>query len=58
VSKLQDFVVEQEKDDLERGYTISFDFPRKFANSLIGKGGENIDKLREEFYVDIKVDST
>lgn len=57
VSKLQDFVVEQEKDDLERGYTISFDFPQKFANFLIGKRGENINKLREEFDVDIKVDS-
>jgi transcription antitermination factor NusA-like protein len=57
VSKFQDFVVEQEKDDLERGYTISFDFPQKFANFLIGKRGENINKLREEFDVDIKVDS-
>ncbi|KAF4216212.1 hypothetical protein CNMCM8980_006576 [Aspergillus fumigatiaffinis] len=57
VSKLQDFVVEQEKDDLERGYTISFDFPQKFANFLIGKRGENINKLREEFDVDIKVDN-
>ncbi|RHZ52143.1 hypothetical protein CDV55_102741 [Aspergillus turcosus] len=57
VSKLEDFVVEQEKDDLERGYTISFDFPQKFANFLIGKRGENINKLCEEFDVDIKVDS-
>lgn len=57
VAKLQDFVVGQEKDDLERGYTISFDFPQKFANFLIGKRGENINKLREEFDVDIKVDN-
>ncbi|KAF7169683.1 hypothetical protein CNMCM6106_004523 [Aspergillus hiratsukae] len=46
--------MEQEKDDLERGYTISFDFPHKFANFPIGKRGENINKLREEFDVDIK----
>lgn len=57
IAKLQAFVVEQEKDDLERGYTTSFDFPQKYANFLIGKRGENINKLREEFDVDIKVDS-
>ncbi|KAJ5832847.1 K Homology domain type 1 [Penicillium riverlandense] len=51
------FVVEQEKDDLERGYTTSFDFPQKYANFLIGKRGENINKLREEFDVDIKVEN-
>ncbi|KAE8374663.1 hypothetical protein BDV26DRAFT_295793 [Aspergillus bertholletiae] len=56
-SKLQVFVAEQEKDDLERGYTTSFDFPQKFANLLIGKKGENINKLREEFDVDIKVEN-
>ncbi|KAJ5093454.1 K Homology domain type 1 [Penicillium angulare] len=57
VAKLEAFVVEQEKDDLERGYITSFDFPQKFANFLIGKRGENINKLREEFDVDIKVEN-
>lgn len=56
-SKLEAFVVEQEKDDLERGYTTSFDFPQKYANFLIGKRGENINKLREEFDVDLKVEN-
>ncbi|KAL1882591.1 hypothetical protein Plec18167_003008 [Paecilomyces lecythidis] len=56
-SKIGAFVVEQEKDDLERGYTTSFDFPQKFANFLIGKRGENINKLRDEFDVDIKVEN-
>lgn len=56
-AKLEAFVVEQEKDDLERGYTTSFDFPQKYANFLIGKRGENINKLREEFDVDIKVEN-
>ncbi|PYH57073.1 putative RNA binding effector protein Scp160 [Aspergillus niger CBS 101883] len=55
-SKIQAFVVEQEKDDLERGYTTTFDFPQKYANFLIGKRGENINKLRDEFDVDIKVE--
>ncbi|KAK1143283.1 hypothetical protein N8T08_006810 [Aspergillus melleus] len=57
ISALQAFVVEQEKDDLERGYTTTFDFPQKYANFLIGKKGENINKLREEFDVDIKVEN-
>jgi predicted PilT family ATPase len=57
VSKIQEFVAEQERDDLERGYTTSFDFPQKFANFLIGRKGENINKLREEFDVDIKVEN-
>jgi ribosomal protein S3 len=56
-AKLEAFVVEQEKDDLERGYTTTFDFPQKYANFLIGKRGENINKLREEFDVDIKVEN-
>lgn len=57
VAKINDFVRQQEKDDLERGYTVNFDFPQKFANFLIGRRGENINKLREEFDVDIKVDN-
>ncbi|OGE48881.1 hypothetical protein PENARI_c025G06788 [Penicillium arizonense] len=57
VAKLEAFVMEQEQDDLERGYTVSFDFPQKYANFLIGKRGENINKLREEFDVDIKVEN-
>ncbi|KAJ5727219.1 hypothetical protein N7493_005039 [Penicillium malachiteum] len=56
-AKLDAFVIEQEQDDLERGYTNTFDFPQKFANFLIGKRGENINKLREEFDVDIKVEN-
>ncbi|KKZ60233.1 hypothetical protein EMCG_05043 [[Emmonsia] crescens] len=56
-SKIESFVLEQQKDDLERGYTTSFDFPQKYANFLIGKRGENINKLREEFDVDIKVEN-
>lgn len=56
-SNIAAFVVQQEKDDLERGYTTTFDFPQKFAHFLIGKRGENINKLREEFDVDIKVDN-
>jgi len=49
------FIEQEEKDELERGFTLTFDFPQRFANQLIGKGGSNIRKLREEFDVDIQV---
>ncbi|KAF1953210.1 hypothetical protein CC80DRAFT_151862 [Byssothecium circinans] len=54
-AKILSFIEQEEKDELERGYTTSFDFPQKFANYLIGKRGDNIKKLREEFDVDIQV---
>lgn len=54
-TKVLAFIEQEEKDELERGYTTSFEFPQKYANVLIGKGGENIRKLREEYDVDIQV---
>ncbi|KAF2641070.1 hypothetical protein P280DRAFT_468737 [Massarina eburnea CBS 473.64] len=54
-AKILAFIEQEEKDELERGYTTSFDFPQKFANYLIGKRGDNIKKLRDEFDVDIQV---
>lgn len=57
VPKIVAFVQEQEQDEKERDNKISFDFPQKFANVLIGKKGENINKLRDEFDVDIKVEN-
>ncbi|KAF2139453.1 uncharacterized protein K452DRAFT_320563 [Aplosporella prunicola CBS 121167] len=53
--KILAFIEQEKKDELERGYTTSFDYPQKFANILIGKRGENIRKLREEFDVEIQV---
>lgn len=54
-SKILAFVEQEKQDEIERGYTITFDYPQKFANYLIGKKGENIKKYREEFDVDIQV---
>ena len=54
-TKILAFVESEKQDELERGFTMSFDFPQKYANFLIGKRGENINKLREEFDVDIQV---
>ena len=53
--KIVAFVESEKQDEKERGHITSFDFPQKFANVLIGKGGENINKYREEFDVDIQV---
>ena len=52
---IQAFVEAEKRDELERGHVTSFEFPKKHANFLIGKRGENINKLREEFDVDIQV---
>ncbi|EAS35883.3 RNA binding effector protein [Coccidioides immitis RS] len=57
VPKIIAFVQEQEQDEKERDNKISFEFPQKFANVLIGRKGENINKLRDEFDVDIKVEN-
>ena len=54
-AKILAFLQQAEKDEMERSYTTSFDFPQKFANLLIGRRGENINKLREQFDVEIQV---
>ena len=53
--KIAAFVEQEKQDELERGHVTSFDFPQKYANYLIGRRGENINKYREEFDVDIQV---
>jgi transcription antitermination factor NusA-like protein len=53
--KCRAFVEQEKEDEKERGYTLEFDFPQKFANHLIGKGGSNIRDLREKFDVEIQV---
>lgn len=55
-AKVNAFIEQAIQDEKERGFTLSFDFPQKHANQLIGKGGSNIRDLREKFDVEIKVD--
>ena len=55
VERVLAFIESEKQDELERGHTMSFEFPQKYANVLIGKKGENVAKLREEFDVDIQV---
>jgi len=54
-AKILAFLEQEEKDELERGHITTFDFPQKFANFLIGKNGEKIKKLRNDYDVDIQV---
>ncbi|KAI1118440.1 putative RNA binding effector protein Scp160 [Nemania sp. NC0429] len=49
------FVEQEKEDEKERGFTMKFEFPQKFANHLIGKAGSHINELREKFDVDIQV---
>ncbi|KAL8905030.1 MAG: hypothetical protein Q9207_002886 [Kuettlingeria erythrocarpa] len=54
-TKLLQFLESEKQDELERGHITSFEYPQKFANQLIGRRGETINKFREEFDVDIQV---
>ncbi|SPO04980.1 related to SCP160 protein [Cephalotrichum gorgonifer] len=54
-TKIGEWVEQAKEDEKERGFTLSFDFPQKFANHLIGKGGSNIRDLRDKFDVEIQV---
>ena len=55
VAQINSFLEAEKRDELERGHVTSFEFPQKYANYLIGKRGENINKYREEFDVEIQV---
>ena len=54
--KCLEFIEQEKQEEKERGFTLEFDFPQKFANHLIGKGGSHIRELREKFDVEIQVD--
>lgn len=53
--KIAAFIEAEKQDELERGHITTFDYPQKFANYLIGRKGESINKYREEFDVDINI---
>ena len=52
--KIAAFVEAEKRDELERHLVTSFEFPQKHMNQLIGRRGENINKLRDEFDVNIR----
>ena len=53
-AKVNVFIEAEKQDELERGHVTSFDFPQKHMSHLIGRRGENINKYRDEFDVDIQ----
>ena len=55
-AKVEAFIEQAKEDEKERGFSLSFEFPQKHANQLIGKGGSHIRELRDKFDVEIKVD--
>ena len=52
--KIEQFLMEAEQDEKERGYTTTFDFPAKYNANLVGRGGAHINQLREKH--DVQVD--
>ncbi|KAL9113536.1 MAG: hypothetical protein Q9227_002274 [Pyrenula ochraceoflavens] len=52
---IAEFIDQQEKEEAERGYTVSFEFPLKHISQLVGREGSSINKLRDDFDVDIFV---
>jgi polyribonucleotide nucleotidyltransferase len=52
--KVLAFIKQEEKDELERSYTTSCEFPQEYIKNLIGSHGSNINKLRDEFDCEIQ----
>lgn len=53
-AKIIVFLEDAERDESERGYTTTFDFPAKFNGYLIGREGGRIRELKDQFDVNIK----
>ncbi|KAK9249381.1 hypothetical protein V1506DRAFT_518093 [Lipomyces tetrasporus] len=51
--KIEEIVEEASNQEILNSFSVSFDFPTKFSSQLIGKGGSNISKYREELGVKI-----
>ena len=45
----------KDKEDLGKPFTLTFDYPAQFSAMLIGTKGANVNKLRDELGVDIKL---
>jgi len=53
--KVDAFIAQEEQDELERDHVTAFEFPPRFTNRLIGKGGRHISELRDKFDIEIHV---
>jgi len=54
-AKILAFIEQAEKDELERNHVTTFDYPQRYASHLVGKGGENIQRLRQKYDVDVQI---
>jgi hypothetical protein len=55
-AKILAFIEQAEKDETERNHVTTFDYPQKYVSHLVGKGGENVQRLRQKYDVDIQID--
>ncbi len=53
--RIEEFLIEAEQDEKERGYTTTFDFPQKYNKNLIGRQGAHINQLRDKH--DVQIDT-
>lgn len=55
VKEIKEVIEEGHNYEVLSSYTTNFSFPAEHVNKLIGKGGANLTKIREEFGVKIDV---
>ncbi|KAL9128514.1 MAG: hypothetical protein Q9217_002810 [Psora testacea] len=53
-AKVAAYIESEKNNELERGHVTSFGFPQQHMSYLIGRKGENINKYRKEFDVEIQ----
>jgi len=52
--QIEEFMVQAEQDERERGYSTTVDIPAQFNRNLIGKQGQHIKSLRDKHDVEIE----
>lgn len=55
IREIQSLADQAENSDIANSYKAEFDFPAQFTKNLIGKGGVNISKIRDDLGVRIDV---
>lgn len=56
--KIEQFLLEAEQDEKERGYSLTFDFPSQYNKILIGRQGAHVNQLRDKHDVQIDTKET
>ncbi|EWC46448.1 hypothetical protein DRE_04391 [Drechslerella stenobrocha 248] len=55
-TKIINFVEDTKHNEVLNSSSVTFDFPQKFQKNLVGKGGSNINKYRDELGVQIELE--